>query len=250
MNDFWINYLFPFLTIVCMIVLYFTVNNLLPSYFQEKGKNLATRDDISKITELVESVKYTFAIETEKLKANLSLLNNIHSGLVSEERNAIIDFNEKYFRWLNTLLDLSHNSLDDSNSKELEDQKRVLGNLYQDLLNSEARFTLFVENEELVDHALDMKIETLQRLSRLPIKCIFSFLEINLEIEQMYKVTPAEEQIQKHGELLQRKSQALDEFGKTMIQEYNIVAPMARVFQKMCRDHIYKLIKLQEETSI
>ena len=113
-----------------------------------------------------------------------------------------------------------------------------------------AMLALEVENEELVDHALDMKIETLQRLSRLPIKCIFSFLEINLEIEQMYKVTPAEEQIQKHGELLQRKSQALDEFGKTMIQEYNIVAPMARVFQKMCRDHIYKLIKLQEETSI
>ena len=67
MNEFWLNYLFPFLTIIGFVILFFTMKNLIPSYFSEKGKNLATVEDISLITKLVEEVKITFTRETETL---------------------------------------------------------------------------------------------------------------------------------------------------------------------------------------
>ena len=46
------------------------------SYETEKGKNLATKEDIGEITKEIESVKNTFTIETEKLKAKLTLWNH------------------------------------------------------------------------------------------------------------------------------------------------------------------------------
>jgi hypothetical protein len=42
------------------------------SYIREKGKNLATREDIQKITDKVESVKVVYAKELEVLKAEYS----------------------------------------------------------------------------------------------------------------------------------------------------------------------------------
>jgi hypothetical protein len=231
-----------------MLILYYTVTNLLPSYFQEKGKNLATKDDIAKITQLVESVKHTFTVETEKLKANLSLLTNVHSGLVSEERNAIIDFNEKYFLWLNIITDTSNNNLDDTKNSELEDHRRLLGKLYQDLLNSEARFSLFVDNAELTAHVTKVKIETLKRLANFPRNSIFALMQVNLEIDNMYSTIPVGEQVAKYKELLNKKAEVYDEFRANMIREYAIVAPIVNAFQKACRDHIYKLIKAQEES--
>ena len=105
MTNFWTEYLFPFLTVLGLVILYFTAKNLLPSYFNEKGKNLATKEDISDLTQLVETVKYNFTKETEHLKSNLQFLTNIHGSLIVEERNAIVDLNEKYFSWLNLLLD-------------------------------------------------------------------------------------------------------------------------------------------------
>lgn len=54
------------------------------SYFTEKGKNLATVQDISQITELVESVKAEFAKETESLKSKLQLHLNVQGNLISE----------------------------------------------------------------------------------------------------------------------------------------------------------------------
>src|SRR5580704_10390582 len=103
MNELWTNYIFPFLTMFGLIILYFTLKNLLPSYFSEKGKNLATKEDVSDITQLVEAVKHSFTKETEQLKANLQLLTNVQAGIASEERTSIIEYNEKYFWWVNLL---------------------------------------------------------------------------------------------------------------------------------------------------
>jgi hypothetical protein len=42
------------------------------SYIKEKGKNLATREDIQKITDKIESVKIAYAKELEDLKSHLN----------------------------------------------------------------------------------------------------------------------------------------------------------------------------------
>ena len=59
------------------IILFFIVSmflyRYLPSYFGEKGKNLATKEDIGEITKKVEEVRQVYTSELEILKAQLKL---------------------------------------------------------------------------------------------------------------------------------------------------------------------------------
>jgi hypothetical protein len=47
----------------------FFLKHFLPSYFSEKGKNLATREDIGEITRKVEEVRSEYLLQVESLKA-------------------------------------------------------------------------------------------------------------------------------------------------------------------------------------
>jgi hypothetical protein len=248
MENLWTNYFFPFLTIIGLLYLYFTLKNLLPSYFSEKGKNIATKEDVSEITDLVETVKHSFATETEKLKANLLVLSNIQVGLVAEERNAIIDYNEKYFKWLNILIDLGLGDGDHDDNDDLSKHQQALGEYYKVFLNSETKFKLFVENQEIIDFSNKMKIETLKELGNFAPSCLINLKHNNIKIELMRKVTPPEEQSSKYQELIDEKKSIHDDFRVKMIEGYRKIAPLNRQFQKICREHIYQLLVKQENS--
>jgi hypothetical protein len=64
--------------------LYF--RNYLPSYYSEKGKNIATKEDVQELTRLVESVRAEYAINIEKYKSDLSSDN-----LVVEKRRLVYE---------------------------------------------------------------------------------------------------------------------------------------------------------------
>ncbi|MFK2184183.1 hypothetical protein ACIXKU_17460 [Bacteroides fragilis] len=90
------------------------------AYEVEKGKNLATKEDIREITKNIKSVESKFTI-----------LTNLHSGILSEERNAIIEFNEKYSLWIgsymiNWRLNSNNNSDINEFSRILEKKSRTL----------------------------------------------------------------------------------------------------------------------------
>ena len=42
-------------------ILALVINNFLPKYFGKKGENLATKEDISEITNKIETVKHDYA---------------------------------------------------------------------------------------------------------------------------------------------------------------------------------------------
>jgi hypothetical protein len=242
MNNIWTTYLFPFLTIAGLLFLYFTIKNYLPSYFNEKGKNLATKEDISQITTLVESVKYNFIKETENLKANLSLLSNIQVGLIAEERNALINFNEKYSLWQNALTDIGLGDTDDYNDNELDNYKRKINELYTDLLTSETRLHLFIEDKELIELAHNLKLETLNRLAEFPGRCILELKISNFEIAQLKSLGQSLEINTKHKELLNKRTQSYRTFSQDMIANLPTIVELHKEFQAKCREHLYKLL--------
>ena len=63
----------------------FLFRKYLFSYSAEKGKNLATKEDISEITKKVEDVKSEYVMELEKLKVDLALLSKKHDILLDEK---------------------------------------------------------------------------------------------------------------------------------------------------------------------
>jgi hypothetical protein len=62
------------------------------SYSGEKGKNLATKEDIGEITQIVKSIETSFAIKTEELKSDLLYKNEHLLHLRAAERAAIINY--------------------------------------------------------------------------------------------------------------------------------------------------------------
>jgi cell division protein FtsB len=64
--------------ILILLGLYFV---LLKSFFSEKGKNLATKQDIQEITEKIESVKLEYTKKSEQNKYELDLNNQLFNAL-------------------------------------------------------------------------------------------------------------------------------------------------------------------------
>ncbi len=63
----------------------FLFRKFLFSYTSEKGKNLATKEDIEEITNKVEEVKSSYVAEIERLKVDLSILSRKHNILLDEK---------------------------------------------------------------------------------------------------------------------------------------------------------------------
>ena len=72
------------------------VSSYLFQYFKEKGKNLATKEDIEKITSQVESVKQSYKIEFDKIQKNNDLI-------FSEIKDTKNRYNSKQFELYNDL---------------------------------------------------------------------------------------------------------------------------------------------------
>jgi hypothetical protein len=54
------------------------IKSYLPAYFSEKGKNLATKEDIKEITNIVEQVKIELSKDLEFIKWELTKKAAIH----------------------------------------------------------------------------------------------------------------------------------------------------------------------------
>ncbi|MBK7846967.1 MAG: hypothetical protein IPJ73_06385 [Zoogloea sp.] len=65
------------------------LGNFLPKYFSKKGENLATKEDISEITDKIESVKHDYANDLESVKAELSAKLNTHGFRYENEYNIL-----------------------------------------------------------------------------------------------------------------------------------------------------------------
>jgi len=88
-----VNLLIIFLEIVIGLISAYLIY-----YVQKKGNNQADKEDLKKLTEIVEDVKKKNTNEIEIIKANLSLLNDRSKQIFNEEKDSIIVF----FAQLNT----------------------------------------------------------------------------------------------------------------------------------------------------
>ncbi len=59
--------------VVAGVVVFLLIRHFLPGYLSEKGKNLATREDIAEITNEIEQVRSQYAVLLEEMKAKHQL---------------------------------------------------------------------------------------------------------------------------------------------------------------------------------
>jgi len=214
-------------------LLYFTIKNLLPSYFNEKGRNIATKEDIGQITEIVEEVKN-----------DLEILTQSKLSIISEERNAILEFYKMYHLWLNTTIDISFNNISDENEIEIKQQFIERSNQHKNVSLAQARLDLFIDNESLIKICNKMVIETL-KLKHIGDKSLGEIRKINFEITKMKATVPIEEQLELYSKLLDKKKVIFDTLGEDIIAKYKELRPIINDFTIKSREYLYKPTKKQ-----
>lgn len=85
--------------LITPIILGFWLKSYLPSYFSQKGKNLANKEDIEELTTKIESVKKDFTKDLESFKNKLSFEREYKIKHKIEERDAIFKFWESICAW-------------------------------------------------------------------------------------------------------------------------------------------------------
>ena len=171
-----INYIIELTVIIAGLFLYFTFKNFLPTYFSEKAKNLATKEDVETITGKVEKIKSEFIKDIEFIKADLSYINQNKYSIKTAERDALIEINNKYSEWLNLLLNVSFSNVNSSNYERLNDYyndikaKKLNFDIAQDNLH------LFLHDDELMNVKVDCVTET-SSLEYIVIKAIVDTIQ-------------------------------------------------------------------------
>lgn len=204
---------------------------LFKSYFQEKGKNLATQEDIEKITKLVETVKNQIHYTTQ---SKLSLR--------TEERNALVNHYEKYNFWLNTILDIYFGGINKENKLKLREFEQQLNNAKFGYEIAEGRKEVFVNNNEIDELLKGLKIKTIE-LQHLVEKTIGQLEYWFFEVDKMHETIPLEQQSEKFKDLLEKKQKILNDMNQERLERYKEIAPQDKQFQVLVYNHLQKIIK-------
>ena len=175
------------------------------SYSTEKGKNLATKEDIGEITRIVESVKTSLTEQTEKLKSELSYKNEHLIHLRASERVAIINYYKAtWVLVLNfTRTDLIKYEIDNFDEesgemtdpelrRQISDAEAILNKIKEELSNlkylrdiSESELTFFYNEPQLssVIDKLNLSLSEFERNLTISINSLLQvFTEINVKI--------------------------------------------------------------------
>ncbi|MCF8257003.1 MAG: hypothetical protein K9J06_05595 [Flavobacteriales bacterium] len=238
----------PQVIVVILQVLLITIGLYLAffkSYFTEKGKNLATFEDIDEITSKVEAIKTDFIRETEKLKLEIQLTNQIKFSLKDEELKALIGFYDNYYLWLNTLLDFSIANYTEDGVHDRNRAVGIINDVYSKYNLSEAKAELFLKDEEIVAHTRQMKTKTLE-LHAFTFAAIRQYNAMLSELASIKASTAPDHHIEEHSKFNQKMVLFVEKFYADQLERYAVISPMNLQFQKLSYRLLISLSKSED----
>lgn len=151
-----------FLTTFISLLVFYLGKNYLPSYFGEKGKNQATKEDIGDITKIVENIKNDLVQQNELLKAELSITNQHRLNIKSAEREALLDFNARISAWIYSVLRFTLSNYNLENYKDLKTVSLNFSNRQYECDLAEAHLVLFMHDKEFLELKKDLTISVIR----------------------------------------------------------------------------------------
>jgi hypothetical protein len=119
------------------------------SYLAKKGENLAQREDIAHITELVEETRQKFSLEMESLKSSLAVDAGTQLSMKTEERNAIINYFKALEVWSENVRDFGVPILDRDGSV-IEAKRKEDKGVFTQFLEQQAVFEFYIDDLEIL----------------------------------------------------------------------------------------------------
>lgn len=118
-------------------IVFLLIKSFIPSYLSEKGKNLATKEDIATITDKVESVKTDYAKVLEEIRSN----NQLKLAEIEREKNikkeVFLEAVEALTKTQNTIASLSNLEIPEQQiSKDIVNNSGTIAKI--DIVGSES----------------------------------------------------------------------------------------------------------------
>ena len=204
------------------------------SYFQEKGRNLATKEDITDITTKVEGIKTEFIKETEKLKTDLQFESHIKVSFNTDMKNAIIQTFENYNLWLNVIMGAYERSLEFSSKKVKGIENNIEEALFK-LTMSESKLLLYQKDEKIFELLDKLKESTseLQDIVTRYLDDILFIIEEEEEIER-YLSSGVNVPLGKLDKLNEDKIDLYELSNKEIMNTYNPIINQILDFRDVC----------------
>jgi hypothetical protein len=219
----WLFIINLFAIILSHILLYFK------TYTKEKGKNLATKEDIEEITQKVETVK-----------SDINLLTQKRINYNSEKYNALIDYNNRYSAWLFFIV-YTHISGEADKADEFKEKtEEKLDNLFHDFLIAEAKFDVYFIDTDFIPLSNVIKIKTIE-LSNHTSKFLVTAAGTNSQIAMARNLTDFEYKKAQLAQLYDSILQILEEYNKEKNELYKKLAPLNYQFTRMIQAEIAKM---------
>lgn len=236
--------LYNFLTIVFSLTVFYLFKSYWPKYFEAKGTNQATKEDIGEITEIVETIKSDLLQQNELLKAQLSFKNQHRLNLKTAEREAIFDFNKRISAWLFSIMRFTFSGYNLDNYKDLKIMSGEFSKRQYECDLAEAHLVLFMHDKEFLELKRDLiisiiELEGIVESYMHKIYSVYSKCEFHLEMDKNdFKKHP------EHWNLLYKELEPLtDAHRKDKTEKYKEVHDL----QIRMRELINKRLKQLED---
>lgn len=204
------------------------------SYFQEKGKNIATKEDIQEITTKVEFIKNEFLYSTQS-KISLKV----------EERNSLVNCYEKFSHWLNTILYVQLAGLNDEAKEEIKTYKNQLYEAKHQFELASGRMALFVNNETLSNLLQQLYLKTFEIHSITNVflyETELSMLGRRIARKKAMRLK-TEEAIQDVQDVRRSYLDNLQKYNKDILEKYAVILPLDKDFRILANNHLRSLIE-------
>jgi hypothetical protein len=221
--------------LILLLLLYIA---FLKSYFQEKGKNVATKEDIEEITSLVEAVKSQLQFS---LQARLSLR--------AEEHQALVDYFSKYSAWLSAIANCSIVGITEVNTLRLAEIRSRLDILHQEFELATGKMELFVENEEIQTQHGELIIETLKFQAHAQ-QMTFEIEGVILNVKHMPLNTPQDQQLVRHSELIERQKEIYRKYNDEKLESYKVLIQVVQKQRRAISRHIKALAIIKNDRAL
>ncbi|MGN6647553.1 MAG: hypothetical protein ACTHJT_13615 [Cytophaga sp.] len=194
------------------------------SYIVEKVKNIATHEDIGKITNQIESAKQ-----------QLSILTNKHNVLFNEEKEALVAYMSSWNVWYGSIR-VVLTDYNENNYTSITELKPTFKKDYDKMQIAMSKVELFVDNEELITliRALNKETYKLHKINlEYTNKIYVQYYYIKVERKKMNDMFANHELPQK---VIQQRLTTL----ASIIFDYNAIIP---AFYKNITDIKFDFIK-------
>ncbi|MDO5615971.1 MAG: hypothetical protein Q4G16_07265 [Cruoricaptor ignavus] len=210
--------------ILILIALYLA---LFKSYFQEKGKNIATKEDIEEITQKV-----------EKIKNDLTYSTQTKISLKSEEKKSLIEYYEKYYQFQNYLSDITLIGIHENNQEKIRDIEERIDQLKSDFDMASAKLELLINNKDFIQKSRELKLHTI-KYQGVVNEYIGNVEKLFIDVRHILNTFPKENQKEKIKKIYEERSNYYKELNTERMELYKVQYET----EIEIRQEIYKILQ-------